>query len=732
MDLFTQTSSPVAEPLASRMRPRTLDEYVGQDHILGEGRLLRRAIKADQLSSLIFYGPPGTGKTTLARVIANSTSSRFVSMNAVLSGVKELREAIEEAREAQDLYSRRTILFVDEVHRWNKSQQDALLPWVEQGTIVLIGATTENPYFEVNKALVSRSRVFQLKGLTEEDLRNIVNQTISDPVRGYGSWQIEFDQDALNHLVNVAGGDARSLLNALQLAIETTPESFPPEPGTVIHITLGAAEESIQQRAVLYDKEGDYHFDTISAFIKSLRGSDPDAALYWMARMIRAGEDPRYIFRRMLISACEDVGMADPHALGVVEAAASAYDRVGLPEGHYHLAHATLYLATCPKSNSALAFFDALDSVAKEDVEIPNHLRDSSRDKHSFGHGKGYRYPHAFREHWVAQQYLPEALKGRIFYQPSAQGYEGTIQHQVIRQREEQLDRMLEEEPETLTYSPGGKERDRWIRRVQGNASTRKKLLTHLLAGLKVARNDRILLAPLRWNQLFWELFRLVPEGGLSALVERQEYRQLVEFSMESLPEAERPLLIDHDFSKKDWFTDPQIKPLSWEHIVFDGCFDHVIAVLPELVEKIVDDAIITICQPLPGVGSRLSLLLANQLDADLLSKVEAAEVSFYQCQVSLPKKSHLDAVDHVELAVWEEFFTDESLIVSEGWLDSWLKDKQGSWLDYMKRALNEDELSTVKSCLKPESLPNSITWQRAWLICRLKKSASFYPKTLN
>jgi putative ATPase len=504
MDLFSQGTPMGSEPLASRMRPRNLEEYVGQEHILGQGRLLRRAIRADQLSSLIFYGPPGTGKTTLARVIANSTSSRFVSMNAVLSGVKELRAAIDEAREAQDLYEKRSILFVDEVHRWNKSQQDALLPWVEQGTIMLIGATTENPYFEVNKALVSRSRVFQLTSLGERELLQIAKQALEDKQRGYGQWQVNFHSDALAHLVRVASGDARSLLNALQLAIETSPTEFPPPQGEIIEVTLEAAEESIQQKALLYDKEGDYHFDSISAFIKSIRGSDPDGTLYWMARMLRAGEDPHYIFRRMLISASEDIGLADPQALGVVNSAASAYDRVGLPEGQFHLTQAALYLATCPKSNSSLAFFDALDSVEKEDAQIPNHLKDSSRDQHSFGHGKGYKYPHAFRDHWVAQQYLPGSLKGRIFYQPTNQGYEGSIQQRVIRRREEQLELMLQEPREILSFSPNDKERDRWIRRLQGHNRQRQPLLEKLLNSMDILRSDRILLLPLRWNRLFW------------------------------------------------------------------------------------------------------------------------------------------------------------------------------------------------------------------------------------
>ena len=310
-----------SQPLAYRMRPRTLDEYIGQDHIVGKGRLLRRAIQADQLSSVIFYGPPGTGKTTLARVIANTTKRHFSTLNAVLTGVKELREEIQLARQRMENYGQGTILFVDEVHRWNKSQQDALLPWVENGTVIFIGATTENPFFEVNAALVSRSRIFQLKALTGDDLLKIAQQALHDPERGYGKYHISFEEGALEHLVEVAGGDARSLLNALQLAVETSVEPFPPvDPQREILITKEAAEESIQRKVVLYDKEGDYHFDVISAFIKSLRGSDPDAALYWLAKMVAAGEDPRFIFRRMLISACEDIGLADPQAIVVVQA----------------------------------------------------------------------------------------------------------------------------------------------------------------------------------------------------------------------------------------------------------------------------------------------------------------------------------------------------------------------------------------------------------------------------
>lgn len=440
------------EPLAARMRPRNLDEYIGQDHIVGKGRLLRKAIAADQLTSVIFYGPPGSGKTTLARVIANHTKSNFITLNAVLTGVADIRNAIKQADDHFNLYGRRTILFVDEVHRWNKSQQDALLPWVENGTIILIGATTENPFFEVNKALVSRSRVFQLKPLTSEDLTKAAAQALSDTDRGYGRWKVEFEDGALEHLIDTANGDARSLLNALELAVETTPEKWnpdgnPPVPawGTKIFISRETAEESIQKKVVLYDRDGDYHYDIISAFIKSLRGRDPDAAMYWLARMVAAGEDPHFIFRRMLISSCEDTGLADPDAISVVNSSAQAFDRVGMPEGQYFLAHAALYLATAPKSNSSMAFFDALAAVEKEDADVPNHLRDASRDAEGFGHGAGYLYPHAYRNHWVAQQYLPDTLAGRVFYTPSTQGYEAEIRDGVLSRRELQIAAILEQ-----------------------------------------------------------------------------------------------------------------------------------------------------------------------------------------------------------------------------------------------------------------------------------------------
>ncbi len=506
-------------PLAARMRPRTLDEFVGQEHIIGPGRLLRRAIQADQLSSLIFYGPPGTGKTTLAYIIANTTKAHFITLNAVLAGVQDIRRAVEEAQERRRLSGQRTILFVDEVHRFNKAQQDALLPWVENGTVIFIGATTHNPYFEVIKPLVSRSRIFQLKPLTPEDLRTIARRALTDPERGYGRWRVRIDPDALDHLVNVANGDARALLNALELAVETTP---PDEEG-VIHIDMTVAEESIQRRAVLYDKEGDAHFDTISAFIKSLRGSDPDAALYWLAKMIYAGEDPHYIFRRMLILASEDIGLADPQAIAVVSACAEAFDRVGLPEGQFHLAQAALYLAIAPKSNSVMAYFDALRTVENErEGEVPTHLKDASRDREGFGHGQGYLYPHAYREHWVPQQYLPDHLQGRIFYRPSDQGYEARFREAVERRREAQLAAMWESAgaAEILTYTPEDQVTERWLQRAMGQVSEHlARQRDRLFTLVPVARHALVLDLCAGTGLLTWEAVRRTPEGGVWAVV---------------------------------------------------------------------------------------------------------------------------------------------------------------------------------------------------------------------
>lgn len=531
---------PPPAPLADRMRPRTLDEYIGQEHIVGPGRLLRRAIEADQLSSIILHGPPGTGKTTLARVIAGSTKARFTALNAVLAGVADLREAIAAARELRDSHGRRTILFVDEVHRFNKAQQDALLPWVESGVVILIGATTENPFFEVNKALVSRSRLFQLRALGPEDLRGVARQALRDPERGYGRLVVDLDPQALEHLVDVAGGDARALLNALELAVQTTP----PGPEGRLRIDLPIAEESIQRRAVLYDKEGDAHFDTISAFIKSVRGSDPDAALYWLARMVVAGEDPRFILRRLIILASEDIGLADPAAVGVVMACAAAYDRVGMPEGRYPLAQATLYLAGTAKSNSTMGFFDALAAVEGEKAgEVPLHLRDKSRDGAAFGHGEGYQYPHAFRDHWVAQQYLPSTLQGRLFYQPSDQGWEREVGPRLARQREEQLAVAVSEESEVFTFGPVDSRVEQWAERTAGQAGARLSALREaIFAVAPVQRHHRVLDLGGHAGLVAWEALRRAPEGGVWVLAGPQDP---VRALAERLPAMGRPICVE-------------------------------------------------------------------------------------------------------------------------------------------------------------------------------------------
>jgi putative ATPase len=434
-------------PLAARMRPRTLDEYIGQEHIVGEGKLLRRAIETDRLfSSIILWGPPGTGKTTLAQVIANQTKSHFETLSAILAGKADLRAVIDRAQERNRLYQQRTILFIDEIHRWNKAQQDALLPFVENGTVILIGATTENPFFEVIKALVSRSRIFQLRNLNQAEVGQLLERAISDPERGYGKRTIHLSPEARAHLVDMASGDARNALNALELAVESTP----PDKEGIIQITLDVAQESIQRRAVLYDKDGDAHYDTISAFIKSVRGSDPDAALYWLAKMIYAGEDPRFIIRRLIILAGEDIGLADPQGLVVASAAAQAFDFIGLPEGIYPLVEATLYLATAPKSNSAGAYFKAMQRIEQEGAgSVPKHLQDSNRDAVT-GQGQGYLYPHEHDGHFTPQQYLPKRLLGTYFYTPSEEGYEGQVKSRLEMWREAQRKALQIERIENL------------------------------------------------------------------------------------------------------------------------------------------------------------------------------------------------------------------------------------------------------------------------------------------
>ena len=533
-------------PLADRLRPRDLDEFVGQGAILAEGRLLRRAIAADRVGNLILHGPPGVGKTTLARIIANHTRAHFSSLNAVLAGVKDLRHEVDEAHRRLERHGLRTILFIDEVHRFNSAQQDALLPWVENGTLTLIGATTENPYFEVNKALVSRSRLFRLEALEADDLSRLLRSALSDQERGYGNRNVEITPEAADHLVNVAGGDARSLLNALELAVESTPTNA----NGVIQIDLGIAEESIQQRAVLYDKQGDAHFDTISAFIKSLRGSDADAALFWLARMIEAGENPRFIFRRMLIAAGEDVGLADPQAVVVVEACAAAFERIGLPEGLYPLAQAALYLACTDKSNSTSGVFEALRSVRDaQRQEVPTHLRDANRDGDAFGDGKGYRYPHAFREHWVAQQYLPKALQGEVFWSASSQGWEGQRRERMLERRAAQLAASAEavdEHPLLMSSGPEEPQLERWLQRQRAVDGERlQELRQRLWSDLEWKRTDRVVV--LGGRSLLWSLDPLaaVAEGGLTILCASRTEQQRLDAQLQLLDPLHQPTVLD-------------------------------------------------------------------------------------------------------------------------------------------------------------------------------------------
>lgn len=423
MDLFSKIQEEVAQgkaPLAARMRPRTLDEVVGQDEIIGKGRLLRRAIEADRLGSLIFYGPPGTGKTSLAFVVAKTTKAHFEKMNAVTSGVAELRKVVKEAEERLNYHQKGTILFIDEIHRFNKAQQDALLPAVEDGKVVLIGATTENPYFTVNSALLSRSRLFSLKQLTVDDIVALLHRALSNQERGLGSYKVEIVPEALTHLAQAARGDARLALNGLELVVLST---LPDEKG-IRSIDLKAAEESIQERAVLYDRDGDQHYDVVSAFIKSMRGSDPDAVLHYLARMLYAGEDPRVIARRIVIHAAEDVGLADPMALVMAQNAAAAFERVGMPEGRLILAEAALYIACAPKSNSVLGIDQALADVKDGKYgAVPLHLRDSHyTGAKEMAHGEGYLYPHDYPGHWVKQSYLPQELHGERYYFPGNTG----------------------------------------------------------------------------------------------------------------------------------------------------------------------------------------------------------------------------------------------------------------------------------------------------------------------
>ena len=715
------------------MRPRTLDEVAGQQHVIGPGRLLRRAIEADRLSSIILYGPPGTGKTTLARVIANTTRAHFIAINAVLAGVKDLREAIKEAGRHAEEHGRRTILFVDEVHRWNKAQQDALLPWVESGTVILIGATTENPYFEVIKPLVSRSRIFQLLALDAGDLRALAARALADGERGYGRLQVDLRPEALDHLVDVAAGDARSLLNALELAVETTDPA-----GGPIVVDLTVAEESIQRRAVLYDKDGDAHYDTISAFIKSVRGSDPDAALYWLARMVYAGEDPRFLFRRMLILAAEDVGLADPQAVGVVAGCAQAFDYVGMPEGRFHLAEAALYLSTAAKSNSALGFFDALSAVGKEAPgEVPTHLRDASRDAEGFGHGAGYAYPHAFRDHWVAQRYLPAALAGRVFYRPSAMGYEGELALQVARRREEQLAAMLDDDvPAEGLTSAGSRvadERERWLARVAGGRSAALAAIRdRVLDGARVRRHHVVLDLAMGTGLLTWELLRRAPEGGVYALAPSADRLALARQMIEAAPAGERPVLLAGGLGRLgEALADAGAASVRFDAAVGRGALarlDDREAALSGLRAAMAPGARLSIAETdgasFPALTELFPLPAAR---GELAERIARVQRSIAGAAAPAPERLRavLEAAGFAEVAVDEERLHAD-IQVSPAWIDRLLGNERraGPLAQALRRELPPDDLAALRAAATA-AVGRTVAWRRTVIYARATVSNS-------
>ena len=741
-DLFESARNERIEanaPLAARMRPRTLDEFIGQEAIVGPGRLLRRAIQADQLSSLIFYGPPGTGKTTLAQVIANTTAAHFSALNAVLAGVKEIRATVTDAQERWALYDQGTILFVDEVHRFNKAQQDALLPWVENGTVTFIGATTENPYFEVNKALVSRSRIFQLKSLTEQHLRLIMQAALNTPGRGYGDRRVLIEEEAAAHLVSIANGDARAVLNALELAVETTD----PDPSGEVRINLAIAEESIQRRAVLYDKEGDYHFDTISAFIKSLRGSDPDAALYWLAKMIYAGEDPRFILRRMLILASEDVGMADPRAVQVVNACAQAFDRVGLPEGNFPLAQAALYLATAEKSNSVMAFFDALDAVRNEpDSDVPSHLRDANRDSEGFGHGAGYLYPHAYRDHWVAQQYLPAALQGKVFYEPTDQGYEATIAAAVTRRREAQLAAMLEGSgapPEILTYdaSGGGSVRERWLQRtVAQSGEAAAALRDRILAGGPLERHSVVLDLNAGSGLLTWEAQRRSPEGGVYALAFNEDDRQALQEQTQNLEEPARPLLLQGRIGELAQLLDADA--VRFDAIVGRNALinsSEKEAALRQLAERLAPQGWLSLAETVPKHTQRIYALGdRSTLRPELAERLIAAEEAIYADSADALVNWDEDTMEAALFAAFpaqaqsgrvsiERIDADTDVLISEGMVRRWFGPALGDRRSYAERlaeGMGPEEVEQIEGWVRGQLLNRTLLWRRRTVLLRV------------
>jgi len=706
-DLFSHRGEQLRQnlaPLADRMRPRNLDDFQGQEEILGPGRLLRRAITADRVGNLILYGPPGVGKTTLARIIAATTRAHFSSLNAVLAGVKDLRAEVDEARRRLEQHGLRSLLFIDEVHRFNSAQQDALLPWVENGTVTLIGATTENPFFEVNKALVSRSRLFRLQPLLPRHLHQLLQRALSDREHGYGDREVAISPEAAEHLVDVAGGDARSLLNALELAVDTTE----PDARGVIAIDLAIAEESIQQRAVLYDKQGDAHFDTISAFIKSLRGSDPDAALFWLARMVEAGENPRFIFRRMLISAGEDIGLADPQAVVVVEACAAAFERVGLPEGLYPLAQAALYLASTEKSNSLLGFFDALKAVkATSQQQVPAHLRDANRDGKAFGDGVGYRYPHAYAEHWVAQQYLPTALQGQLYWQPGQLGWEGQRRQQLQQRRAAQLAAAAEHEAElgdVLTSSPDDPALERWLQRQLGSEGERlDQLRSQLWDHANWQRHDRVLIIGAR--SLLWALDPLqhTPEGGVVIQAATDADTERLQAQLRVLDSLRQPLIVSTPLERLAGALEPDLR-FEWiagRHPFRDVNNAQLEAAIDALHHLAAPSAQLRLLFSQPQLGPAAALLSMNNLPENLrtlLEPVQAREAGWMKHPPDLEQlSSQLEARGWT--LQWQRWLEPLELSLNTGLIKRWLG-AEAAYRRELSGVLKASQLKTLEQGL--------------------------------
>jgi len=731
-DLFSHHGEQLRQslaPLADRLRPRSLDDFQGQEEILGPGRLLRRAITADRVGNLILYGPPGVGKTTLARIIAATTRAHFSSLNAVLAGVKDLRAEVEEAQRRLQQHGLRSLLFVDEVHRFNSAQQDALLPWVENGTVTLIGATTENPFFEVNKALVSRSRLFRLQPLQPRHLHQLLQRALSDPERGYGQRTVQISPEAAAHLVDVAGGDARSLLNALELAVETTP----PGPGGAITIDLAIAEDSIQQRAVLYDKQGDAHFDTISAFIKSLRGSDADAALFWLARMVEAGENPRFIFRRMLIAAGEDIGLADPQAMVVVEACAAAFERVGLPEGLYPLAQAALYLAGAEKSNSLLGFFDALKCVkASSRQAVPGHLRDANRDGKAFGDGVGYRYPHAYAEHWVAQQYLPNGLQGQVFWQPGQLGWEGQRREQLQRRRAAQLAAAAEHEAElgeVLSSSPEDPALERWLQRQVASEGERlDQLRARLWQGAAWQRHDRALILEAR--SLLWALDPLqhCPEGGVVIQAAGPEEALRLQGQLQVLDSLGRPAIVSGPAAELASQMEPEQR-FEWlvgRHPFRQLSRPELEGALAGLTTLAAAGAELRLLFTASLLGPAGALLARPECPSALRDRLDAVATLEPQWMATTPEPSQLEALlieRGWQPPTWQRWQENLELTLSPSLIERWLGAK-APYRRQLAQVLSAAEIKTLRQALDSltgVSLPQRL--QHQLLVARHEKT---------